>query len=83
MAQEITRHLALAFNRRCNSVREYICWYPIAECLAWPRIELARDPIQLSLCVAGEVDPWWDRAKLAKTSGILPPVIVAMNRHLG
>ena len=40
---------------RCNGFREYICRRPIAECLAWPGIELARDPIQLSLCVAGEV----------------------------
>ena len=34
---------------RCNGLREYIGRRPIAECLAWPRIEFARDPIQLSL----------------------------------
>ncbi len=34
---------------RSNGFREYICRRPIAECLAWPRIELAADPMQLSL----------------------------------
>ena len=42
---------------RCNSVREYSCRRPIPECLAWARVELARNPIQLGLCVAGEVGP--------------------------
>ena len=42
---------------RCNSFREYIRRRPIAKCLAGPRVELARNRIQLGLGVAGEVGP--------------------------
>ncbi len=43
---------------RCNGFREYICRRPIAECLAGSCVELARNPIQLRLGVAGEVGPF-------------------------
>ena len=51
--------LGIAANSigRCNSFREYIGRCPIAECLARPRIELARNRIQLRLGIAGEVGP--------------------------
>ena len=42
---------------RCNSLREYIRRRPVAECLAGPGVEFARNRIQLSLGVAGEVGP--------------------------
>ena len=42
---------------RCNSLREYIRRRPVAERLAGPGVEFARNRIQLSLGVAGEVGP--------------------------
>ena len=41
----------------CNSFREYIRRRPLAEGLAGPGVELARNGIQLRLGVAGEVGP--------------------------
>ena len=42
---------------RCNGFREYIRRRPIAKCLTGPRVELARNRIQLRLGVASEVGP--------------------------